>query len=262
MVALLVMLAATGCTGAVPLATPTESLQAAMARNRAESHRYALSYGSLVYVAGERAIATDAGGGASVAESREVAIERLGFDLEASALLFVGDAYIKTDSGLFGVVATITLQGKWLQVDPTRLEPGGLLAFLFHLDSTAVDSLLRGVVDVHYPSEGNQSGGDQRVIAGTIDLRQSGLPMATPGNLSKLSEDDRIVPFQVTLDIDGRITRLALQLPKLGRAPAAELSVTFFDYGAAIEIPRPGASEVEPLADAFYPLLDLSPLSA
>lgn len=80
-------------------------------------------------------------------------------------------------------------------------------------------------------------------LTGTIDLAKAGTQLGLGANdLSKLSTST--IPFEATLDGEGRLTRYALTIPAIGGEPATEMDMTYSDFGVPVDVKAPAASEI------------------
>ena len=62
-------------------------------------------------------------------------------------------------------------------------------------------------------------------------------PVALPASeLSKLTNEQKIVQFTATLDDQGRIVKTVINMPAVAGYPAAPLTTNYSDYGADITI--------------------------
>jgi hypothetical protein len=92
---------------------------------------------------------------------------------------------------------------------------------------------VRRVSDTHY--------------TGSIDLAKSGAALGMPSTtLDKLSTTT--VPFEATLDDQGRLTRYAFTTPAVGSQPVQRLDIAFADFGVRVDVQAPPADQIVRLA--------------
>jgi hypothetical protein len=242
---------ASGCT-AKPAPTPTTTPKAAMevlddaaAKTRGQSFKYTVTYGDMLTGDGAR----DATG-ANTQRNVTVKTGTNGLTIVAK-VLHVGDkVYVKLDLGPLGaqLLGLGGLGDRWLLVDLAKLNANGLSASLIpNADSSTIDAYIKGVVSAETVSPTE--------IKGTVDISKSA-PLALPvSELSKLTNEQKIVPFTATLDDQGRITKTVINMPTVAGYPAAPLTTNYTDYGAAISIAAPAADQVVAAPDTIYMVL-------
>ncbi|WP_067508413.1 hypothetical protein [Actinoplanes sp. TFC3] len=62
----------------------------------------------------------------------------------------------------------------------------------------------------------------------------------------------KAIPYEATLDSEGRLTKLVLDVPKLKNTPAGKWTAEFTGYGSAAQQQVPPAAEVEEAPDQAY----------
>ena len=163
-----------------------------------------------------------------------------------AGLIFPDALYVKLDLGPLGaqIPGLAGLGDKWLVADKAKIGDQGMAAFLTSTESNQADAYVKGVVSAEQVSPTE--------IKGTIDLAKSGTGIAKPEELAALGEEAKNIPFTATLDADGRISKIVLKMPKVGDFPAADLTTTFTDYGASVEVPKPAADQTVPAPEMIY----------
>ncbi|MFB9235225.1 hypothetical protein ACFFWC_06685 [Plantactinospora siamensis] len=138
--------------------------------------------------------------------------------------------------------------GKYLHIDPTRAKGAQNLVFNFdQLDPAGSAALTKAVVDVHQTGTGQ--------YAGTIDLtKATDAKMADQALVTALGAQANSLPFTATLDDQGRLNKLAIQVPATTKTKAQELTVTYSDYGAATAAQKPPAGETQEAPPELYQL--------
>ena len=239
------------CT-AKPAATPTptpkpamEVLNDAAAKTRGQSFKYTVTYGDMLTGDGAR----DATG-ANTQRNVTVKTGSTGLTIKAQVLHIGDKVYAKLDLGALGslIPGLGGVGDRWLLVDMTKLNATGLSASLIpNADSSTIDAYIKGVVSAETVSATE--------IKGTVDVSKSA-PVALPASeLSKLTNEQKIVPFTATLDDQGRIIKTVISMPPVAGYPAAPLTTTYTDYGAAVTIQAPAADQVVTAPDTVYLIL-------
>ena len=241
-------LATTACTNAPsPAGTPTPTkaattvLEEAAAKANGQSFKYTLTYGEQVTGDGDQ----DAAGTSS---SRNITVKdaTTGLTIKANGLIFPDAVYVKVDLGPMTaqVPGLGSLGDKWMIVDKAKIGDTGIAAFLTSTESNKADAYIKGVVTAEQVSATE--------IKGTMDLAKSASGLASPQELAALGDEAKNIPFTVTLDADGRISKIVMKMPKVGDFAAADLTTTFSNYGAPVEIPKPAAEEAVPAPEMIY----------
>ena len=241
-------LATTACTNApgspgtpTPTKAATTVLEEAAGKSNGQSFKYTLTYGEGLTGDGYQ----DAAGENA---SRNVVIKdpSTGLTIKANGLLFPDGLYLKVDLG--PMTASIPglggLGDKWLVADKAKIGDTGLAAFLTSTESNKPEAFIKGVVTAEQTSPTE--------IKGTFDLAKSAIGIATPAEIATVGDAAKSIPFAVTLDADGRISKIVLDMPKLPEYPEADLVTTFTDYGAAVEVPKPAADQTVPAPEMIY----------
>lgn len=247
--AVLAALATTACQNAPgsPTASPTPTkaaitvLEEAVAKSNGQSFKYTLTYGDMLTGDGYQDAA-----GTNVSRNVTITDASSGLTIKASGLLFPDALYLKIDLG--PITATIPglagIGDKWLVADLSKIGKEGLAAFLTSAESNTADAYIKGVVSAEQVSPTE--------IKGTMDLTKSGTGIASSEELTALGEEAKNVPFTVTLDSEGRIGKIVINMPKLGDYPASDLTTNFTDYGAPVEVPKPAADQTVPAPETIY----------
>jgi hypothetical protein len=245
-------LVASGCTTAPGSATPsasarpaTQILSDAVAKTKGQSFTYTMTYGAQVTGDGAQDVA--AGNG-----SRNVtfADPSSGLMVKANLILVGGSLYAKLDLGAAAAVipGLAGLGQNYLILDPKKLNSSGMAVGLVPTaDTITPDTYLGGVVTAESVSATQ--------VKGTTDLSKSAPKLIPAGSIAKLDATSKVVPFVVTLDDQGRITKIVLTLPKIETLPAADLTVNYAGYGSSVQITAPAAANTTPAPDLIYTFL-------
>jgi hypothetical protein len=225
--------------------TATEILNDAAAKTNGQSFKYTVTYGDMLSGDGSRDAA-----GANTQRNVTVKTGTNGLTIVAK-VLHVGDkVYVKLDLGAFGsfVPGLGGVGDRWLLINTAKLNANGLSASLIpNADSSTIDAYIKGVVTAETVSATE--------IKGTVDISKSA-PVALPASeLNKLTSEQKVVPFTATLDDQGRVIKTVINMPAVAGYPAAPLTTTYTDYGAAITIGAPAESDVVAAPDTLYLIL-------
>ncbi|BCJ54062.1 hypothetical protein Asp14428_55370 [Actinoplanes sp. NBRC 14428] len=151
-----------------------------------------------------------------------------------------------------GMRAMIDLfSGKhWLRTDMSKLKSKDLQFSIDNPDISGVGTLFDGVVTAQ------RSGS---VITGTLDVTKVGDDTQLFSKSTFEGADAtqaKAVPYEATLDGEGRLTKLVLDLPKTKDAPAGKGTVEISGYGAATKQEPPAAAEVKEMPESAYEMLN------
>ncbi len=134
---------------------------------------------------------------------------------------------------------------KWLHIDAARLGAGANLPVDPSGGSATASGLLSGVTNVQQV--------DSQHFTGSIDLtKATGVSGVTQDLLSKAGVKAKSVPFTATLDSQGRLTDLKVDLSSID--PSLALEVSYTDYGTPVTVSRPDQSQVAEAPDSVYQL--------
>jgi len=142
---------------------------------------------------------------------------------------------------LYAQVPGITKAGTWTHLDVSRLPEGANVGLRpDQIDPVNTANLLGAATDVH--ATGTDS------YAGSLDLtKAAGLAGLTQVTIDGYGDAASKVPFTATLDPQGRLSTLTINLPQ-----GEPIDVRYADYGAPVAVTRPAASEITEAPDSFY----------
>jgi hypothetical protein len=165
--------------------------------------------------------------------------------MKADLLLLGTDLYLKTDA-----LAPIGIDPvKWTHFDLKRAPSGSVFTFTVDdFDPAHTVQLLNAAGTV-------QRVGD-RGYKGTIDLTK--VPDASSlseQQLTALGAKAKSVPFRATVDSQGRLVTLDIDLPAAGSEPAQKVTTAYTDFGTPVEVTKPGADEVTEAQEGAYTVL-------
>ncbi|MET8198571.1 hypothetical protein [Micromonospora taraxaci] len=156
----------------------------------------------------------------------------------------IGDtAYIKSDSADGGK--------PWMKIDLTKLRPNSSLRQSF--DLKAQTGLIGGVVSAQEVGGGRYTG--------VADLEKAAAAASTDGGMraglestAKLAKDPKAIPFEATVDADGRLTALSYTIATktLGDL-VSEMRMS--DFGKPVTVEAPPAGETEAASADMYKFL-------
>jgi hypothetical protein len=175
-----------------------------------------------------------------------------GFTLLSDFLVVEKQSWIKirfTDAE--GVTGLPKLPKKWMLIDPAKVENDDdiPLAYDNETDPGEAGAVLRAIVDVQRTGAGT--------YAGTTDLTQQGdADIVDAARLKALGELAKAVPFEATVDDQGRLTRTVVKIPAAGRTKASRYAITYAGYGTTPTPAVPGADEQQKATKEAYELLN------
>ncbi|RLP93854.1 hypothetical protein EAD89_05070 [Micromonospora sp. BL4] len=156
----------------------------------------------------------------------------------------IGDAaYIKSDS----------LEGEkpWMKIDLTKLRPTSTLRQSF--DIKAQTGLIGGVVSAQEVGGGRYTG--------TADLGKAAEAASTDGGMreglessAKLAKDPKAIPFEATVDADGRLTALSYTIATKTVGDLVT-DMRMSGFGEKVSVSAPPANETEAASAEMYKFL-------
>lgn len=133
----------------------------------------------------------------------------------------------------------------WMHVDMSKLKNAHDLSLdLARPDVTGASQLLAGVVTAQ---------GDEHHITGTLDATRAGddLNGFDSGDVKAMGAAAKALPYSATLDDQGRLTHLELDVPKAGETPAGKWTLDLTGYGAQQAQSKPTGAVQEMPADSY-----------
>ncbi len=142
------------------------------------------------------------------------------------------------------------LPKKWMLIDRAKIKGDDVpVAYDNETDPGDAGAVLRAIVDV------DQTGAGQ--FAGTTDLtRQGDADIVDAARLEALGAKAKAVPFEATVDSQGRLTSAVVRIPAAGKAKASRYEITYVDYGTVPTPTAPPAGEQQPATKDAYELLN------
>jgi len=222
-----------GGGGGAQTKSAQQILTDAAAKTKGQSFKFTLSYGTLLTGDG----AQD-GSGSNASVNMTVAEPTSGITIKVNALVLASDMYMKMDFGALGsaIPGLGDIGDKWMHLDATKVSGSALsLGLKPGEDSLGAENYIKGVVTAEKVSDTE--------IKGTLDLTKSAPPGTDEEALKALGDSAKNVPFNATLDSEGRLSKIVIHMPKVGEFPASDLTTTYSDYGAAVNLQKPAAAE-------------------
>ncbi|GIG85762.1 hypothetical protein [Plantactinospora endophytica] len=174
------------------------------------------------------------------------------FSMDMQIVYIEPESWVKlTITGAEGVPGLEKLNsGKYQHLDQSKITGSRGLGFDFKdVDPAGSEALTKAIVDVQKTGEG--------AYTGTIDLtKATGAGMVDEDAVKLLGAEAAKLPFEATLDGQGRLTAMTIKLPAVGGGKAQELTVGYSDYGAASPAKAPPAAEVVEASPETYDLFN------
>ena len=141
--------------------------------------------------------------------------------------------------------AMLGAETPWMHVDLTQLGEEGFMGMKpGETDFAGAAQMLQALGEVEQV--------DDRTFEGEIDLTKADSAMIDEETLGGATT----LPFTATLDEQGRLTQMEVDLPEAEGMPADNLVVRYFDFGQPVEITPPPAEEVSEMPAEFYQMFE------
>ncbi|BCJ44791.1 hypothetical protein GCM10010168_16040 [Actinoplanes ianthinogenes] len=175
-----------------------------------------------------------------------------GFTLTMKFLVVGGDSWAKISFGDAPAGAGLPkLPKKWMKLDTKKLgaEAERELTYAGQTDPGYLSTLVDAASGLTEKSSGH--------FAGTVDLtRATEAEIVEAATLTALGEKAKAVPFEATVDAQGRISTATVRVPAAGQAKALTYQVTYDQYGSAASPAAPTGSAQVDAPKAAYDLLN------
>jgi len=225
--------AAAAASASAASARAVDELKAAVTKLNAASYTYTMKGGEITNAGSVDRPGRQATITASVAAAGEP------FRVE---LLVLDKEYFAKVTGLQipGVQA-----GKWMRIDGNRIK--GFKAFNVPevLDPTFSEALGKAATTAERTPTG---------VKGTLDLTQ-GAVLLDIGEVRQLGERARAVPFEATIDAQGRLTGWKMTVAAAGARKEAVYETAYTGLGAPVTVARPPAGQVVEAPAMVYDIL-------
>ncbi|BCJ51734.1 hypothetical protein Asp14428_32090 [Actinoplanes sp. NBRC 14428] len=176
----------------------------------------------------------------------------LGFTLSMKFLVVDETTWMKVNfSGTEGLTGLPRLPKKWMLLDPSRIDDkdDAPLEYDGETDPGEAGAVLRAIVDVRSTGPGT--------YAGTTDLtRQGEAGIVTDEVLRALGAKAKAVPFEATVDAQGRLTSTIVKVPAAGKTKPADYAVTYDGYGTVESPSEPAPAEQQKATKDAYAMLN------
>jgi hypothetical protein len=174
-----------------------------------------------------------------------------GFTLLSDHLVVKQQSWIKirfTDTE--GLTGLPKLPKKWMLIDPAKIKSDDVpVGYDNETDPGDAGAVLRAIVEVEQTSAGH--------YAGTTDLTQQGeAEIVDAARLKALGEKAKAVPFEATVDDQGRLTSTVVKIPAAGKTKASKYEITYTGYGSTPTPAVPAADEQQRATKDVYELLN------
>lgn len=135
---------------------------------------------------------------------------------------------------------------KWMRMDATRLpQKNSLGVQAGEFDPAGAAKFLNAVSTAEKV--------DDDTYTGQLDLtRAAGGGVVDEKELGQLGDKARSVPFEATTDAQGRLVKLAVDIPALEGQPAQTMTVTYSAFGTKVAVKKPPARNVREAPDTVY----------
>ena len=177
-------------------------------------------------------------------------------DPAAKAIQVTGKAPEPIEARLIGNVAYIkssSLDSKkpWVKIDLNKLKPTSSLRQSFDLKSQT--GIVGGIVSAQEVSPGRYSG--------TADLAKAAEAAGTDGGMreglestAKLAKDPTSIPFEATVDADGRVTALSYTIATKSVGDLVT-DMKMSGFGEQVAVTAPPAGDTEAASEEMYQFL-------
>ncbi|MEU7906700.1 hypothetical protein [Actinoplanes sp. NPDC049118] len=175
-----------------------------------------------------------------------------GFTMHSDFLVVEERTWIRMRfTGTEGLTGLPKLPKKWMLIDPAKVENTDEIPLGYdgETDPGEAGAVLAAIVDVRRTGAGG--------FAGTTDLtRQGQAEIVDQERLAALGARARAVPFEATVDGQGRLLSTVVRIPAAGKYKASEYEVTYSDYGKAPTPTAPAADQQQKASKDAYELLN------
>ena len=165
------------------------------------------------------------------------------------------DRWIKLDLGS-ELNSLAKLPKKWMHIDPAKVKNSETLKEMSvdfgnaaEVDPAGAATIFKGLVTAERTGEGAYSG--------TVDLtKATDAGMVDKDVVTELAAKAKTIPFTATVDGQGRLTKLTLDIPAAGEVTAHKLEATYSDYGSATAVKKPPANQMQDAPASAYEILN------
>lgn len=165
------------------------------------------------------------------------------------------DRWIKLDLGA-ELNTALKVPTKWMHIDPGKVTDSQMLKEMSvefgnaeKVDPVGSGIILKNLLTAERTGDGAYSG--------TVDLsKATDAGLVDEDVVTKLADKAKAIPFTATVDGQGRLTKLTLDIPAAGEVTAHKLEATYSDYGSATEAQKPPAGQTLEAPASAYQMLN------
>ncbi|GAA2676867.1 hypothetical protein [Actinoplanes palleronii] len=235
------LVAAAGCTAAEPApADPLAQVRAAAAKTASAPARVTMSVPNVDVAGG-----TDPAGRAL---TLTVTTDMDGEKVKEEVRVLGDQAYL-----MLGKSAWPGLDKKFIAFSTAEFATASMVHLGDPFDPTGAKGLTAAATSAQRTADG--------AYTGTIDLSAApgatsrGLVPATAEQLERAGDVLTAIPFEASVDGEGRLTALTLKLPAYGTVPAYDSMSRYSAFGEPVTVTAPAAAELAQVPDALRKLL-------
>lgn len=172
-----------------------------------------------------------------------------GHEATVTMLSVEDDTWMKVDLRLLGGRTDVPdLPRQWMRLDKAKLQDSHQFQ-LDNVEPVGAGEVFEAIVSV-------EAAGERR-YRGTVDLnRATDSKLVDYEHVRALGGKAAGVPFEATVDEKSRLVSLKLDVPSAGTFKAATWQVAYLDYGVAVSLDPPAASEVVAAPPVVYELFN------
>jgi hypothetical protein len=157
-----------------------------------------------------------------------------GLGLQMNLVVLGNDGYLKMDLG--GNNKTLGIPAGWMHLDASKLSvDSGLGVNISGSDPGDAAGLLKGLTGVQRV--------DAQHYKATIDLTQATGDSVGSDTLSKLGAKAKALPATITLDDQGRLSDVTVDMTSIDKS--LKLELTYSGYGSPVTVNKPTGTIVE-----------------
>jgi hypothetical protein len=224
-----------GGDGTAGAADPALQLASSVEAFAEQSFKFEIAMGDLLS-------ATGSFDGAAHAGEMAMALNAGGLPMDMQVIVTGADLWVNVGE----MAAMAGAETPWMHVDLSEADHEGFLGIgQGATDFASAAEMLRATTGVDQV--------DDRTFEGEIDLTRASSTMIDEKRLGNVPS----LPFTATLDEQGRLTKLVVDLRDTGQAPADYLEIRYFDFGTPVEITPPPEEEVSTMPAVFYQLFKM-----
>ena len=228
---------ASSVPSSAPASSPKETVQAAVKKLNDTSYKYTIG------------TAGQTGQGSVDPTAKKASLSLTGtlssLNVKLDLLQVGSDYWMKLDLGSQN--ATLSLPTKWMHIDPSKFKNAAALGIdPSKVDPTQVTGLFDGLTDAKKV--------DATHYDVTLDLTKSTGGAVDSSTTTKLGDKAKSMPAKVTLDDQGRLVAVTLDLSSVNAD--ASINATYSDYGSPAAISAPAAADVVEAPPALYQIFN------